>query len=433
MPLSVLLMVLALPILLLASGFFSGSETALFSLSKQQRTSLARSTTVAAGTITRLLHETRALLITLLLGNMIINVLYINTASLLTLHLSRMPAVGGTLAAASNIVPLIALIMFGEVLPKQLAARLPLTWARLIALPMRAVHRVIGPLRVFFLFAVITPLARLIAPRTRAPALSPDELESLLTLSQHRGVIDTDEEELLQQVLQLSRMKVCDLMRPRIKVVGFELHRSPDELMQLIREKRLRHIPVYDGDIDHITGLLHTRQVLARQPGQSQEVRALIRQVRFVPEQQRADRLLLELRNSGTTVAIAVDEYGGTAGLVTIEDVVEHVVGDIPGEFEKSGEPELEQLGPGRWRAGTTLSVQEWIQMLAGPEAAPQEAVRTLGGLIMARLGRLPEPGDTVTVGNVFITLERTAGPRLISAIIELKQPQKDQAADERG
>jgi putative hemolysin len=422
-------MLLALPVLLIGSGFFSGSETALFSLSRQQRTMLDRSTSVAATTIGQLLYETRALLITLLLGNMIINVLYINTAALLMLRLSRMPAVGPAIATALNIVPLVALIMFGEVMPKLLAARMPMTWSRFIALPMMAVHRVLGPLRGVFSFAVITPLARLIAPRTPAPALSAEELKSLLTLSQDRGVIDLDEERLLQQVLQLSRLKVRDLMTPRVDVIAFELGRDPAELLELIRSTRLRHIPVYGRDLDAIEGMIYSRQVLAQQPATDEALRAMVRQVKFVPEQQRADQLLVELRKSGTTVAIVVDEYGGTAGLVTMEDVVEHVVGNIPGDFERQDHASLTQLGPGRWRAGADLSVPAWSQWLSDEPASAHPTVSTLGGLVMARLGRTPEIGESITVGNVIITVEAMDGPRPVRVIIELRQSAEEEPA----
>jgi CBS domain containing-hemolysin-like protein len=429
MPITVLLMLLALPVLLVASGFFSGSETALFSLSRHQRTTLARSTGVTAGTIMQLLSETRALLITLLLGNMIINVLYINTCALLMLRLSRLPAVGSTLATIANLVPLVGLIMLGEVLPKLIAARTPMTWAKVIALPMLLVHRALSPVRVFFSIAVITPLARLIAPKTHAPALSADELESLLTLSQRRGVIDADEERLLQQVLQLSRMKVRDLMTPRVDIVAFELGDEPQALLELIRQTRLRHIPVYRHDLDDIVGLLYSRQVLTQRPSDSSTLEPMIRQVKFVPELQRADQLLVDLRKTGTTLAIAVDEYGGTAGLVTIEDVVEHIVGNIPGEYEPGREPQLEQLAPGRWRASADLSVQEWLNLFAGRGDAPADTVRTIGGLVMARLGRAPEAGDRIVIGNVTITVEQIDGPRLMTVLIELSDGEAPAAA----
>jgi CBS domain containing-hemolysin-like protein len=427
MSFSVLLMLIALPVLLAASGFFSGSETALFSLSRQQRTTLARSAGVAASTITQLLSETRALLITLLLGNMIINVLYINTCALLMLRLSRVPAVGATLATLANIVPLVALIMLGEVMPKLLAARTPMTWCRLIALPMLLVHRIVSPLRAFFSFAVITPLARLIAPKTHAPALSAEELESLLTLSQRRGVIDADEERLLQQVLQLSRLKVRDLMTPRVDIVAFERGDAPQALLELIRETRLRHIPVYEHDLDHIVGLLYSRQVLAQRPQRTDELEPMIRQIKFVPELQRADQLLVDLRKTGTTLAIAVDEYGGTAGMITMEDVVEHIVGNIPGEYEPGTEPQLEQLAPGRWRASADLSVQEWQSLFFAEQGMPADTVRTIGGAVMTRLGRAPEVGDQITLGNVTITVEQIEGPRLMTVVIELRTSDPEQ------
>jgi len=431
MPIGLLLMLLALPLLLAASGFFSGSETALFSLSRHQRTQLARSTSVVANALNRLLSDTRALLITLLLGNMVINVLYINTAALLMLRLSRIPSVGPTAATVLNLVPLIGIILLGEVLPKLVAARLPLPWARLIALPMVLIHQGLTLIRAAFSTAVITPLARLIAPSRQTPALSPEELESLLTLSQHQGVIDAEEEALLQQILQLSRLKVRDLMTPRVDIVAFELGRDPAELVSIIRQTRLRHIPAYKEDLDHIVGLIYARQFLARTPATAEEARRQVRQIKFVPEQQRADRLLVEMRKSGTTVALVVDEYGGTEGMITLEDVVEQIVGNIPGEFEAGAEPRLEQLDAGRWRASSDLSVQQWAGLF-GEDQQPSEAVRTIGGLVMARLGRAPEVGDRIELGNVAITVEEVEGARVETVIIALLNGNETAAKGDR-
>ncbi|MFW6060186.1 MAG: hemolysin family protein [Phycisphaeraceae bacterium] len=439
MPLLVTLELLLLPVLLVASGFFSGSETALFSLSQHQRVRLARDEHLTGRTITTLLAETRSLLITLLLGNMTINVLFFVISSVLLLQLQRTDWAGAVIVTLASVLPLLAIILLGEVLPKLIAARLTVGWARFCALPLYVVHRVIAPVRIFAHVAVITPLARLIAPRRTVPALSEDELESLLTLSQRQGLIDPDEEQLLQQVLELSQLKVRDLMVPRVDMRAFDLESDPAELVELARTHGMSQIPVYEGDLDHIAGVVHARQLLLREPTTRDDVRKLVRQVKFVPEQQRGDQLLVEMRKTGATFAIIVDEYGGTAGLVTLEDVVEHMVGDIAGPFEAAGEPEIEHFGANRWRASAWLSVHEWADFFGHDSTiegvATLDAVSTVGGLVMARLGRVPQPGDRVNVGNVQITVERMNGRRIESVLIELRhdQPPDDETDTQQG
>lgn len=424
MPLSVTVMLLALPFLLIASGFFSGSETALFSLSRHQRLQMARSKGLVGGAVTTLLVETRGLLITLLLGNMTINVLYFVISSVLLIQLSRRETSGAALLAIASVLPLIALILLGEVLPKLLAARLSMAWSKFVALPLLMVHRLISPVRVASSLAVITPLARLIAPRTAPPSLSSQELESLLALSQNQGVIDPGEQQLLEQVLDLNQLRVRDLMTPRVDIKAFDIVDDPSALTTLIRETRLRHIPVYRGTLDDVQGLIYARQALLDPPRTRTAVQQLVKQVRFVPEQQRVDRLLLEMRKSGSTFAIVVDEYGGTAGLVTIEDVVEHMVGHIPGPFKKNAQPQVQPIGRQRWQVSADLSVHEWADVFGtGPAAgvaAGPAVVSTLGGLVMARLGRVPRVGDRITMGNLSITVEQMNGRRIETLTIEL-------------
>jgi CBS domain containing-hemolysin-like protein len=335
--LPLMMMLAALPLLAAASGFFSGSETALFSLSAIERRRLADERSIAANALNALLADTRTLLITLLLSNMIVNVLYFVISTVVFIRLNARHGVDTWVVAILTPLPLLALIFMGEVLPKTIADRMARRWSGWIAVPLLMVHRAIAPARLVINVAIITPLARLIAPRRRPPRLHRDELAELLTLSREQSVIDLDEEGMLKQVLRLGRTKASDLMTPRVKMVAFEISRPPEQLIALMRDTHRHHIPVYRGDVDHIEGLVEAKQVATRPPTTHEQLRRLIRPVHFVPESQTADRLLITLRKGGATTAIVVDEYGGTAGVVSLEDVVEHMVGAITDPHEAKG------------------------------------------------------------------------------------------------
>ncbi|MCC6680388.1 MAG: HlyC/CorC family transporter [Phycisphaeraceae bacterium] len=425
------LLLITLPFLLAASGFFSGCETALFSLSRHQRGQLARDKRLSAVTITTLLSETRGLLITLLLGNMTVNVIYFAVTTLLVIRWRDAGWVGPAGSTALAGAALLLVVLFGEVLPKLLAARLTLTWALLLAVPLWMVHRALGPLRLFCQAFIITPLARLIAPRHKPPQLSVEEFESLLSFSQRHGAIDANEEQLLQQVVELGQMKVRELMTPRVDIVAHDLAEAPEALLGLIRITRLRHVPVFEGSLDQIVGFVYSRQTLLSRPRTAQQVRQLIRPVNYVPQAQRADQLLAQMRKSASTFAIVVDEYGGTAGLITLEDVVEQMVGEIPGAFDEQNQPEVEQLGHGRWRCGAELPVREWTAVFKQHATSRQaldalDVASTVGGLLMARLGRLPKVGDRVLVGNVALTCDLMRGKRVERVLIELTDTAKN-------
>lgn len=410
MALAELILLIVLAALLVGSAFFSGSETALFSLSLNDRRRLA-SQGITGAAAARLLDETRGLLITLLLGNMTVNVLFFVISTVLLFRVQRDSDLHPIVLAALSALPLLSVILLGEVIPKLIASRLARPWSLAAAIPLTMIHRGIGPLRVVLNLAVIEPLARLIAPNERPETLSAHDLASLLRLSRDEGVIDQAEQDMLEQVLSLSSLKVRDVMTPRVDMHAFDLDDPPAELDTLIRKCRHSRIPVYRGDLDHIHGVVYARQVLLRQPGTRQQLRALVRNIRFVPEFQRADALMIEFRKTGTTMAIVVDEYGGTAGLVTLEDVVEHMVGDIAGAHEPRAQPTIQTLAPDRWRVNADVSVHECVRKI-GPIKMPR-GVATLGGAVMAAFGRLPIVGESVDLGAYHVRVAEMHGRRL--------------------
>jgi putative hemolysin len=407
---SIFLLVL-LPLLLAASGFFSGSETALFNLSAHERLTLRRSGGLTGAVVLRLLANTRHLLITLMLANMVLNVLYFIITTVLILKLKKTGTLGTFGVGLVSLGVLLALILGGEVVPKLLATRLALTWSKLAAVPLMFVHRTILPLRLFLNTLVITPLARLIAPRRKPQALTPQELEALLSISEAQGVIDQSEEQLLQKILELGQLTVRDVMTPRVDIQAFDQDDDTGDLLALIERTHRRRIPVYQGDIDHVVGVVSARQILLRRPQTRADLLRLIDPAQFVPEQQHADRLLLAFRQSGTTLALVVDEYGGTAGLVTLEDVVEQMVGQITDAGEPLDVPMVESAGPGQWRVHAGLSIRAWNDAFG--QARPIGAVSTIGGLVMARLGRLPVVGDSTRLGNLDIRVAEMQARRI--------------------
>jgi magnesium and cobalt exporter, CNNM family len=267
-------------------------------------------------------------------------------------------------------------------------------------------------------------LARLIAPSTRPDAITQEELASMLELSRGQGVIDPQEQRMLRQVLELGRVKVDELMTPRVDIQAVDVEAGPSDLVVFFRRTKLRHVPAYRGSLDQIEGLVSARRALLHPPKSPQEVRALIEPVLFVPQQQRADRLLAEFRNKAKTVAVVVDEYGGTAGLVTLEDVAEHLVGEIAGGYDRGDEPVVEEIQPGCWRVSAELSTRDWAEAfgknLSADVLKTLGAVNTLGGLVMARLGRAAQMGDQATLGNLVLRVEEMDGRRIEMVTVRL-------------
>ncbi|MEZ6193002.1 MAG: hemolysin family protein [Phycisphaerales bacterium] len=431
------LMLLCLPVLLVLSGFFSGSETALFSLTRHQRAQLKTSGTLAGTVITTLLAETRGLLITLLMGNMTVNVLYFVVSTKLLLIAQQEHWLSPVALGVVSVAPLLVIIILGEVLPKLVAARAAVVCSRLAAVPLLTVHRLISPIRWFASIFIITPLARLIAPRNKPESLSADELASLLELSQRQGVIDPQEQRILRQALDLGRVKIDELMTPRVDLHAFDMDSDPNELIEFFKRTNLRQAPAYRKSLDNIEGFISARRVLLYPPGSRLELNSLIEPATFVPQQQRADQLLAQLRRDGKTIAVVVDEYGGTAGLVTLEDVAEHLVGDIAGAFDDGSQPMVEKTAEGVWRVSAELSTRDWAEAFGQRVPADVHktlgAVHTLGGLVMAGLGRAAQTGDEITIGNLVLSVDSLDGRRIEYVTVRLVETEKPAARKRKG
>jgi putative hemolysin len=394
--------ILLLVILLFGSAFFSGGETALFSLTLHQRDEFARSRHRPQRWAAALIRQPDRLLVTLLLGNMAVNVLFFATGSLLALKVAGV--YGGGLAAVAGFAPLLAIILFGEVLPKVAALSRPGVVATLVAGPIRVLTTVLTPVRVVLERLCIRPALRILAPQPRIEGddgpITHEQLQLLFQHSAHRGIIDVSTRTLLHEVVELHDIKVREVMVPRVDMVAFDLAGTRDALIAELRRSHLKRMPVYRGDFDHIVGIVHSRDVLLNP---DQPVEQLVRPILFVPELATLERLLEQLRVGGRQLAIAVDEYGGAAGLVTLEDVVEEIVGELHDPNDKADEP-YRRISDDEYRVRGDLSIRDWSELFGHRIGTPR--ADTLAGLVAAELGRVPVKGDRVCVRNLELTVE---------------------------
>ena len=336
-----------LGVLLAASAYFAAAETALFALSRGQLFELARGPGRLGRRAATLMAEPSGVLTTALLWTNIAHILYFVLAAGLALDSGAIDRGGRAWAAALAIGAFLMMVIAGEVLPKTLAYLWPVRLAPVAAGGMGALVRINRPVQRMLMRGIIEPMTRLLAPRrARLGDLTADELGALLILSQKRGLIGSDESELLQEVLDLTSIQAGDIMVPRVDVVACDASASREAALDLIRHKAVTKLPVYEGDLDHVIGVLYAKQLLVA-PGAS--VRELIRPVQFVPESAPLERALMQLRAARSQMAIVVDEYGGAAGLLTLEDIVEEIVGDIPDAHEVRHAPPVQRVAEAEW------------------------------------------------------------------------------------
>jgi CBS domain containing-hemolysin-like protein len=389
-------LLIALAPLLVASAFFSGTETAMFGLMESDRARLRARGGIGARATLTLLANPRPLLVTVLLGNMTINVLIFVLLSVLTLH-----AEGAIEKTAFSLGGLLAVILLGEVAPKIAATGRRAAWCRVMAPVMLTIHRALHPVRRPVLALVIDPLSRLVRPGVKTDHLTIDELGVLLAQSAERGDIGEDEAALLEGVAAIGRFQARDVMTPRVDIRWLDPGAGAEEVRAFARETGIARALVCEGSIDNgIIGVVELADVLL---GGSASVGGAMRVPVFVPESARLDQLLETMRSRRERLAVIVDEYGGVAGVATLRDVAGRILGAPPGD--EGSMAEIVPIERGVWRAPGRLCVRDWVDALA---ALPEGGPTTLGGVVVARLNRFARVGDVVTVGNITLTVEST-------------------------
>lgn len=398
--------------LLAGSAIFAGCETAFFNLTRRQVKQLDASTLklekLAAGLLSRPGH----LLNCLLLGGMTVNVLYYALSSVLILHAHR--AWGWGAATAVAVATFTLLVLFGEILPKSFVYLNARQVATAAAVPVLFIVQVFGPIALSLRVLFLEPVLRLFfgrAPQSRAMTLK--EFRSLVELSRRRGLLTPHENRLLAEVVDLGLLKVRHVMRPRVDMVACSVADTPDVTRRRMQARRLTKVPVYVRNVDNVVGLVYLRDLFLR-PGVPPD--QLRQPVHFVPEQKTVESLLELFRKTGTDTAVVVDEYGGIAGIVQLEDIAEELVGRM--DVAAGVEP-IQQLGPFEYRLAGDLSIHDWADALGID--MEETRLSTMGGLVTTLLGRMPRPGDVAHIGNLKFTVERVRRHRIETVILTLE------------
>ncbi|RMF75782.1 MAG: HlyC/CorC family transporter [Planctomycetota bacterium] len=397
-------------VLVCLSGLFSGSESVLFSLSQHQLDQYRRSSNPLRRAAAALMRAPKRTLMTILLGNTTVNVLLFAVTYVLSHSLE--PQLGWWVTPVSAAFSILVVLVGGEVIPKVLAVSLADRLAPISAAVVSAAAVVLTPINVVLNLVFIEPLTRLLfghkGGESHVHRITTDELKSLLELNAHRGWFTRTEDLYLREAIDLHDLKVGDIMTPRVEMQAFDIARPVEELRQMMRATRLTKIPVYEGSIDNILGWIYAK-VLFFEP--DRPLRELLTPVRFVPQVISCEQLLKHFRDTRSQIAIVVDEFGGVAGLVTLEDVIEEIVGDIYDPEDQPDEPELQRVSDTEYDVSGRLSLHYWAETFG--IARLTNKVATVGGLVMHELGRTPSVGDVVRIANLELRVTRMRGWRV--------------------
>ncbi|MGH7325325.1 MAG: hemolysin family protein [Candidatus Rokuibacteriota bacterium] len=420
---SVLLKLFVLGILVGCSAILTGAEAAYFSLGRARLRRLASAERGDASR-TRLIERPHDLLVTLLVGITLIN---IGAAALAaTLAEQVFDARWGLLA--ETIAMILILTTFGEVLPMTVAVKYPEGFLAVARWPVDWLGRLLAPVRVGL--AALSDLIVRIIGRDRAaqPELTEEELRTLVDVGASEGVVEREEREMIHKVFELEDTFVRSIMVPRTDMFCLDVATPVGDILPALRENLHSRVPVYEGSIDVIVGILYTKDLLPYLHGLAADfdLRVHLHPPYFVPETKRADALLQEFQAKKLHLAIVVDEYGGTAGLVTLEDLIEELVGEIADEFD---EPErlIQRLDATTYRVAGKLPIDE-LNAVTGLQISNQ-TYDTVGGWVLDLFGRVPRKAERVQSDGLTVTVEKVERTRVVEVLVSLDKP--DEAGGE--
>ncbi len=413
--------------MLVISAFFSASETALFSLTRAQVDELSRRKDAAAMRVTKLLGDPRKLLIVLLTGNTIINIMAATLAALITARLVGDASAAWMVFAVQVVAVTLVIVVMADILPKLAAIRNPVSWSLKASPLITFVGLLLSPL-VAVLLPLTDSVARLFGVEKRRLWISEDEIKTLAEVGEERGVLESSERELIHSIFEFGDTTVREIMVPRTDMRCLEVNTTVPELIKFIKESEHTRIPIFNGTIDNIIGILHTKDLLLKHPfDEAFDLRGMLRPATFVPESKLISELLKQFQGQRLHMAVVVDEYGGTAGIVTLEDVIEEIVGEIQDEHDAE-RPLWTKVDDRTVVADAMIDVETVNQVLGADVIPTDQDFETLGGFLLAELGEFPEARTTVDFHNFEFVVEEVRGHRLGRVRIVRREVQTEQA-----
>ncbi|MBS4536903.1 HlyC/CorC family transporter [Clostridium sp. D2Q-11] len=404
--------ILILAILLVLSAFFSSSETALTSLKIAKIRQLRETNEKKARLLERIKKKINTILSTILIGNNVVNILA--TAILTELTVEFFEGSSSTLIATG--VMTILILIFGEITPKTFAAQNPEKVSMIVARPLEALSVIFKPILIV-LNSITGFIIKILGGNVNytGPFVTEEEIRSLVDVGEEEGVVKLHEKEMIENIFEIDDIDVSDVMVPRIDIIAI----SEDASMEMALEKITRNghsrIPVYKENIDNIVGLLYAKDVLPFIGYKQKDINEtkiidIMRQPYYVPETKKVNKLLRELQQHKVHMAIVLDEYGGTEGLVTIEDILEEIVGDILDEYDNDIDM-IEKIDETTYHIKAEVSLED-INELFNTDF-PEDDFDSLGGYIFSTLGRVPKQGDTLEERGIKMVVKKVVNRRV--------------------
>lgn len=407
---------------LVLSAFFSSSETALTTVNLIRIRNLADNGDKAAAWVLKARRDQSKMLGAILIGNNVVNLSASSMLTVLVTDVFGSQAVG----AATGVLTLLVLL-FGEITPKTIATleaeKNALRFARVICLLMTILTPVI-----FVVNLLSGGVLRLLGvdPNKPTDSITEDELRTIVEVGHEKGVIESEEKEMINNVFDLGDSVARDIMVPRIDMSFVDVEASYEELMEIFRRDHYTRLPVYEDNTDNVIGIINMKDLILLEDRAAFSVRDYLRQPLFTFESKKLSELMIEMRKTSNNIVIVLDEYGATAGLITLEDILEEIVGDIRDEFDADEEDELKEISKGEYLADGSMNLDD-INGRLGLELVSED-FDSLGGFMIDRLEHLPAEGEEVDTEEVRLVVEKVNKNRIDKVHIYVKKTVANEA-----
>ena len=407
---------------LVLSAFFSSSETALTTVNLIRIRNLADNGDKAAAWVLKARRDQSKMLGAILIGNNVVNLSASSMLTVLVTDVFGSQAVG----AATGVLTLLVLL-FGEITPKTIATleaeKNALRFARVICLLMTILTPVI-----FVVNLLSGGVLRLLGvdPNKPTDSITEDELRTIVEVGHEKGVIESEEKEMINNVFDLGDSVARDIMVPRIDMSFVDVEAAYEELMEIFRRDHYTRLPVYEDNTDNVIGIINMKDLILLEDRAAFSVRDYLRQPLFTFESKKLSELMIEMRKTSNNIVIVLDEYGATAGLITLEDILEEIVGDIRDEFDADEEDELKEISKGEYLADGSMNLDD-INDRLGLELVSED-FDSLGGFMIDCLEHLPAEGEEVDTEEVRLVVEKVNKNRIDKVHIYVKKTVANEA-----
>lgn len=391
--------IIGLIILIMLSSFFSASETALMSISKIRVRHMAEENIKGANRVKELVDNPSSLLASILVGNNVVNIASSSLATVLAISF-----IGSRGVAISTILMTIIVLIFGEITPKTLASQNSEQVSLRVANPIFIVSKILKPV-VIITTTISNFFIKVLGGKSvsNKPFITEDELKTIVDVSEEEGILNLEEKDMIHNVFQFGDLYAKDVMVQRVDIIALDIEESLDKIISVIKEEGFSRIPIYSDTIDNIVGILNVKDIIFMEDTKNFTLKNYMREITYTYEFRKVTELFKDMNKNRQHMVAVLDEYGGTVGIVTIEDLIEEIVGDISDEYDDE-EPEIYVVKEDEYIVGGSVRIED-INELIGTRIESEE-FDSIGGFIIGVLGRFPNISEEINYSNYRFIIE---------------------------